>query len=386
MHIPKSGNRDSSDEQIAEVCTALRTQVDALAQEAASQSNRLPAYAAGLVDPEQLKDSGVSSIGLILSLIGGVELSSEQESLAYHLGNSRADLGVPVDELLRALNIDFEVVWSAITRSAPDMPASVVQRLGVLVWQAVEAYSNRVLLAYKERERQITEHSKARHNILLQRLLATDPLKGTALLHTLEELGFDPAKPFTTIAHPLAENSPLMDRPSRSREGIHRHTLTQTCGLTLWQSKGGNVEVLLHETPCVFEDEVTADQLQASLRAVALAYSSAGKANSVIGRPLRSTWLDIAIGRLDGLQDHCAQSTLGPLLEQPVHVQDRLYETLEALYEHGSVAGAASASFTHRNTINQRIRTVQSSTGLDPQKPKDLSLLIMAFRCKRPAH
>ena len=382
MHTLELSNSGDSDERIAEVCRGLRSQVVLLAEEATAQSNRLPSYAAGLVSGEQLKESGVSSIDLILSLIGGLQLSPEQESLAHHLGNSRADLGVPIDELLRALNIDFEVVWSAITRSAPDMPAPVVQRLGVLVWQAVEAYSNRVLIAYKERERQITEHSRARHNILFQRLLSPEPLKGTALAHTLEELGFDHHRSFVTIAHPLAEDSPMLDSSARTVEGIHRHTLAQTCALTLWQTRATNASGRLAKSSCVFEDDVAAEDIQTSLRAVALAFSST-KSTKSPGRTLKSTWLDVAAERLDGLQQHCARSTLGPLLDLPEHLQQRLFETIQALYEHGSVARAAGATFTHRNTLNNRIRTIHAATGLDPQKPKDLALLVMALSCQQ---
>lgn len=62
---------------------------------------------------------------------------------------------------------------------------------------------------------------------------------------------------------------------------------------------------------------------------------------------------------------------LGPLLEQPTDVQEKLLEALRAHGGSGLVSDAADRLGVHPKTLSYRLRRVREITGLDPDKPVD---------------
>jgi DNA-binding PucR family transcriptional regulator len=58
--------------------------------------------------------------------------------------------------------------------------------------------------------------------------------------------------------------------------------------------------------------------------------------------------------------------------------KDGLFETLRSYLDLGSIAGVATETYRHRNTVRNRLQTVERVTGLDLSKPRDTALLAMA--------
>jgi DNA-binding PucR family transcriptional regulator len=61
-----------------------------------------------------------------------------------------------------------------------------------------------------------------------------------------------------------------------------------------------------------------------------------------------------------------------------------VFETLEAYLDGtGSVAEVASLTLRHRNTVRNRLQTVERVTGLSLSKPRDVATIALAMEWRR---
>ena len=75
-----------------------------------------------------------------------------------------------------------------------------------------------------------------------------------------------------------------------------------------------------------------------------------------------------------------ADQVLGPLLALPDNDRAAVFETLQAYVEgSGSVAEIASTTLRHRNTVRNRLQTVERITGLSLSKPRDVAAISLAM-------
>jgi DNA-binding PucR family transcriptional regulator len=75
---------------------------------------------------------------------------------------------------------------------------------------------------------------------------------------------------------------------------------------------------------------------------------------------------------------------LGPLMALPENDRAAVLETLEAFVEgSGSVAEVAAQTFRHRNTVRNRLQTVERVTGLSLSRPRDVAAITLAMAWRR---
>ncbi|MGO4859472.1 hypothetical protein [Arthrobacter sp. 2MCAF14] len=108
-----------------------------------------PVYSESGLTIEDLRRSSHDSLVAILGVLqdGGTTMDA-LESIAAELGKRRARQGLPLDSLVRAIRLDFSVVWDALSASALAVdPALLVSRTE-LVWRTVDTFASRVQARY----------------------------------------------------------------------------------------------------------------------------------------------------------------------------------------------------------------------------------------------
>ncbi|WP_284755698.1 hypothetical protein [Arthrobacter sp. efr-133-R2A-120] len=98
------------------------------------------------------------------------------ESIAAELSKRRARQGLPLDSLVRAIRLDFSVVWDALSASALAVdPALLVSRTE-LVWPTVDTFASRVQARYVAELEDIERaNADLQHQYLSQLLAPREP-------------------------------------------------------------------------------------------------------------------------------------------------------------------------------------------------------------------
>ncbi|WP_200329011.1 helix-turn-helix domain-containing protein [Leucobacter sp. L43] len=360
---------------IAEVCAQILADLEELAHSAAARRTDLPTYRTGVLSESALEEAGRQSVEYIVHYIRSRSIPSSLQSLAAHLGRSRADIGIPSGELHRALSIDFGVVWAAAAAHASGYGPDVLHEIGLRLWEGVDYYTRRVLASYLSREQELDRANAIRTQAILARLLNEEPLSVAEVTHMCSEIGFNPFEPLDVIIAPLSTEI-MTQVATASPKGRVQHFLGPSFQLILHQEGTAPlVDQLLQGS--VMDSRVHVRNLQQSCRLLSELYSALGSEH----RPtrLRDQWLTLARSRMGELGEYFESTVLGPVLDLPASHQSVLLTTIDAYSVSGTLRGAAERVFSHRNTVKNRLQIVKELTGFDPEVPKDLAVILLAM-------
>ncbi len=104
-----------------------------------------PAYAESGLTMEDLGASSRKSFAAMLEALrtGGAEMAAV-ESIAAELGSKRARQGIPLESLVRAIRMDFTVLWEALSSPSLGVNPALLVRRTELVWRTVDAFAGKV--------------------------------------------------------------------------------------------------------------------------------------------------------------------------------------------------------------------------------------------------
>jgi hypothetical protein len=74
----------------------------------------IPPYGRGVVPTDRLVTDANLTFDVLLRRLAGQALPDRMCSIAPSIGRDRARRGVPLDDLLTAVRLDFRVLWSAL--------------------------------------------------------------------------------------------------------------------------------------------------------------------------------------------------------------------------------------------------------------------------------
>ncbi|MGA5507754.1 hypothetical protein [Streptomyces umbrinus] len=133
-----------------ELVSAMTDEVDALVATFLERVDDIAGYRAGPVSEEQLQESAHSSLALILSAVATDSTTTQLSSLPGELGRLRARQGVPGEDLVAAVQLDFGVIWSAMLSRARDSDMAVLALHVENLWSVVDDYARAVQQSYLE--------------------------------------------------------------------------------------------------------------------------------------------------------------------------------------------------------------------------------------------
>lgn len=379
---------DSAGPVLAAVVASCLADIESIVARFLIDVQDIPGYPGSAVLDQDLQETAIASMELLLRLVGDLPVPGRLAGMPETLGRRRATQGVPLEALLKAVRMDFRILWTEMLERVPAESLSDFTRDAVRVWEAVEFHTTRVRAGYLEELASMADEEEQQRAFLLSRLLSSDgrdvqlltqaaralgvPVKGTFIVAVSADGAGKEFRAAVTRAHAghyLHERDGslmliLLARPSRS-EGVAAPIpgwLTQLRCFVAPPALG------LAEVP---------KMVRIALQAVAVVdFSLPG--HQSIGQ----VWGAVSAERLGEFGEILERAVLGPLAEIPETEADRLLETLAAYAKTGSVSLAARQLYCHRNTVLNRLARLQQLTGYDPTVHADAATLLAALNCR----
>ena len=298
---------------------------------------------------------------------------------------SRAEEGLPLEDLLHAYRLGGRLGWRAIVDAATPDEHRALLTAAELLMRYVDSVSSAVAQTYLDERQTLVSEEERRQRTLLDALLL--PGSEERALRTLaDRVGFrlaDVYRPFALAlpqapAHPHSELAASL----RSRGVLALTEGDRVAGLADEEaeeatlSQPGALLALGEPTP--------RPRLTAALDDMRLLVEL-GIKEGMRGTVEIDTFLpEMLLARSPRVGRRLSRRVLGPLEEYAERRSTDLTETIEAFVECGHDRRAtAKRLHVHPNTLDYRLRRIGELTQLDTGSPDDLMLLALALKQRR---
>ncbi|WP_072686926.1 PucR family transcriptional regulator [Rhodococcus marinonascens] len=369
-----------------ELISGAVREVDDLVTIFLDELESVEAYQSGLVTREDLADSARESIRLILEAVTAGPETTRLSSLSLELGRQRARQGIPVEDLVAAIRLDFGILWSSLLERANSADMAVLALHVDSLWAAVDNHARAVHQSYLEEKAAMAASTRDEQQTYLAELFGPAPLVPSKVEQVARALKVDSDGMFrVVVAGP--ESSQMVHRIANTlaARGEHIFVLNQSGRVViLWPAPRPHTRG--PETPYRQLQDIAGGMVPAApgLAAVASAANTAHEIFRTIRpdehglRTLTDAWTRVTKSRLDDQADFSGHllSGLAALTDEE---RDRIAETVRAYLATGSVTDTAAQLFCHRNTVLNRLGRFEKLTSLDVTVPEQAALALLAL-------
>ncbi len=345
-----------------------------------------PAYAALTMDPEVRRAGMRSTLEFALSRLAGDELPPLSARVTTEVGRERAEQGFPLTALMHSFQLDLRILWEAVLEagrargisSDPGFLDALIR-----VWEATEANTVEVVEAYRRTERDLASQRGELQAHAFKRLILSshqDPA-GVADASRLLGLPVD-QRVLVLVGDGVEAGSPAL---RQCREALKRTNAAYHLGwiadeligvAALGRRNADDVQLAFAALECWRCGVTVVADLTLTTLGVRLARAARRGANEPGVHALGDHWLEAAATADDEVGAALARAVLTSLVRSADGVA--LLETLRSYLRIGSVVGVADDTYRHRNTVRNRLRTIEAHTGLDLSVPRDIATLGLA--------
>ncbi|MGB3442531.1 MAG: helix-turn-helix domain-containing protein [Actinophytocola sp.] len=336
---------------------------------------------AGVIAPHDLWRSCHDNLTRLLKLVaraaGDDQDGTDLYDAARSTGRQRAQQRMPLDDVLRSFRLGGRLVWEAlIDRARAGEPAGPDELLDLAswVWSVVDDTSAQLAIAYHATERELVRVDEQRRATLWEGLLhgrAKDPaFAAQAALN----LGVALDGPYAVVVLDVDAGD---DRTGTTLEV----RLADVGIVSVWQARPTTLVGLLAVGDSFAALKVLRENAFVpaglsmtvpTLAEVDVAYRQAVLARDTVppGRvevaALADRLPEALLLNSPSLAEALIERRLGPLLKVPMTERRLLLDTLSSwLRTAGSINQTANAVHCHRNTVINRLRRIETITGLD---------------------
>ncbi|WGW11111.1 helix-turn-helix domain-containing protein [Saxibacter everestensis] len=351
-------------------------------------------YTSGLVTPEDITESGVHSFQLLLAALLSDDEVPDFGVLPTQLGRRRARQGVPAENLVAAVRLDFKIIWASLLRRATtdDMPVlSVhVER----VWQVVDEYARQVQHSYLTERAIMAQEERSQQERYVALLFGSQGRLPEQLRQIALSLKVDSFSDFRVCAASGPAATSLRHAAHLAAERgqscyVHEQGV---CTVAFWpvtnrpggpgRSNQDRFGTLDERIPGLAQVACADIPVVRGLAAVPAAAEQAAELLPLLTpedrgpRQLRSLWQRVAKRRLDDV-GNLSSLILGGLDTCTGDERERLIETVRAYLRFGNIAETAQASYCHRNTVLNRLRRFEDLTDINVTVPNEAALAVV---------
>jgi hypothetical protein len=347
----------------------------------------VPTYRApSQVTDQELLDSCDAHIDFVCS--PGLP-DAERDKAARVIGAARARANVPLSEVLDAIRVGSEFIWSVIvdygraTGSASD--AELVSVAGQ-VWSMSDEFVDLLSAGYREEEEvRLIDGERARF-ALIDTVLSGNDQPNATLWQAVDRLGLPRNRPYVVVAVEAQGDgqvpAPLIDRRllEDAMESVWLLRSDVELGIvSCYHEQIRSVrKSLQHYQVRAGISPVTADfgriAQAVRLARTSLAASSDGQVTFFSDSAINT----MAAGAPD-VASELASLLLGRVLALPEPERETVLDTVRTWFgTGGSVAETARAMFVHSNTVRNRLRRLETLTLRSLSDPRDAAELYLA--------
>ena len=374
---------EGHDERWRALVGRLRADADGLVAAFVSRVRAIPPYGRGTVPDDRLVADAERTFDYLLRRLAGQPVPERLLATGPSIGRDRARRGVPLNDLLTAVRLDFRVMWAALRDQAgPEDEALLVARAED-VWNVVEDYSTQIQMSYQAEAALLARERQGERTMLVAALLAAEDPDPDEVARVALALDVDVDADLLVVAADAASGLRLRRVGDRLGAG-GRLAHVQSTGrhavlIARWDGgTGAPVRAALAGVPCGVGP--LAHGLANVPRSARLAAEVVDVLPDLDGpRELADAWLPLAAARLADTAGELVGAELAGLADAPPRERERLLETVRAYTATGSVAAVAACVYCHRNTVLNRLRRFAELTGRDVTVPADAAVVLLAL-------
>ncbi|MBP2368550.1 PucR family transcriptional regulator [Pseudonocardia parietis] len=401
------GRGDDADVRWEELVTRLRGDSDALFRSFRERVLLVPPYARGLVPLARMEDDAAQTFDYLLRRIGRMRVPGRLTGIGTSIGRDRAHRGVPLNDLLTAVRLNFRILWDALRDQAdPADGPLLVERVDRL-WAAVEEHALQVQIAYQDEAALIARERHGERSMLVAALLgqvdgpddliAEPSPDDVARVARALDVGID--DPVLVVVAPATAGAQLRraadslgahDRPVHV-QALPRHAvlLARWSGTVTDDGPAGvralraGLGGLLDAVPCAIGPLAhgLANVPRSARTALRVVDALPGLTGPV--DPAQA-WLPVVAAGLcsaRGVGQELVGSVLAGLAAVPPAERERLVQTVRAWARTGTVTAVSQELWCHRNTVLNRLRRFGELTGHDVTVPDEATVVLLALAC-----
>ncbi|WP_160148802.1 PucR family transcriptional regulator [Amycolatopsis alkalitolerans] len=368
----------------------LDTRLDELVHQAVDRLRAdEPEYATSEVSRADLVNMMRRTLALALTRAAGRPIPAAIADAAAEAGRVRARQRLPLPALLHAFRIDLRILWEAVIDEGRKVGLTANESFvesSVLLWEAVERNTAEMVDAYRGTEHDMALHLDELRHAAFERLIGSGEGDPAAAREAAKRLDLPLAEPTLVV---VAE-----DVPHQHDAGRITATRLRSLGLAHYQAWRPDELYILAALGGRRIDEVlpavgaldawrcgafVADGLAGVAQAVRLARAVIRAMPGPGLRLLNTSWLATLANVDSELGGVLARDVLGKVLALPEHERAAMLETLETYLDgDGSLPEVAAKLYRHRNTIRNRLQSLERITGLQLSRPRDLATVALA--------
>ncbi|MEO8262269.1 MAG: helix-turn-helix domain-containing protein [Pseudolysinimonas sp.] len=381
------------DDAVRAIGAPLLERLDELVELANARiSSELPSYHT-LVPPDDLRASGRNVVGMVLGQLVGASRSDMDGSVkaAVERGRQRQAQGVALEDVLRAVRLDFAILWEPVVEMTRDgkLPAEVSSLAMLRIWESLEGVMLALTEGYRYQEIVADRESLGRRTRAMTALVYEPDMDPRTLERHAEVLGFEVSETLLIIAARLGDRQDSHLEMRWRADGAEAHVLLvgdHVVGLTRWSERNARV---LSDIVEGFEDRLAVVVppvvgIAEAHRAISLARSVLPAAPTGTVTAARDLLVESLVISQPSIATPLSRVLLGPLLDLPPVERERLLETLDGwMVIDGTTTDVAKQLYRHRNTVINHLRRVEEVTGLSTNRPRDIATLVAALTAAR---
>lgn len=334
-------------------------------------------YGEALVPEEDVYRTAADTMDMFLFQMAGLELPPDLQALPREVATRRARQGVPLDVFLEAIRNDFRVLWKGLERVAGDKGIGVLVSNMNRVLDTVEGYVSSIQQAFAEEEALLSRNKQLYRQRLLSRLFNTEFGGPGEVQNIAAALGAQATGTFEV----LAVTSEAVLQAQRQYESDNRTYVYENTGalyLFRQQRKGRTWRQERPGFPAGYVPDV--EGLAAVPAAAASALVLANQKNAGAGlATVEDTWMGIACGLLEQTLPGFSAPVRHALDRCTPHERQRLLQVARSYARTGSIKETSEELYCHRNTVVNRLHSLQEVIGLDLTVPAEAALALVAL-------
>lgn len=361
-------------QQWEDLIQRLWTQRDTLVTDFLSRFEGI-SYDDAQVPPADVYQTAVDTMDMFLYQMAGLDLPEDLRNLPRAVAIRRASQGVPLHSFLEAVRNDFRVLWKGLERVAHGDGVNVLVANMDRVMDVVEGYVSSIQQSFVEAEALLARDKQLYRQRLITRLFSGEPRSAGDVEDIAAGLGVKGSDTFELLAvtgDAVAE----AQRAFLNERRVHSYERAGVLYVFRLQRRGATWQ---EEAPSFSAGYVPdigglAAVPGAASPALVLARSGASGLQTV-----DEAWMRISAELLEQtLPGFCTtvRDSLGSCTD---HERQRLLQVAESYARTGSIKETAEELYCHRNTVVNRLHSLQQVIGLDLAVPAQAARALIAL-------
>lgn len=387
---PEGSAPDTGLARVATLAREWLPDVPILVERYLTQVHQIGDYRDHSVPEESLREYADGSMALLLHLTAGEPVPDRLAQVSATVGRDRARRGIPLEALVRALQLNFRIVWDALLERAGPRDTDKLLECGPLVWEAVGTHLTRAVSGYQQIVSEMARERQDSRRAAFAALVESEGADAPAVSHAAAILSLDAAARFAVVAAAPSAGPGLRAAAAevRTRGAVSYHQESPTDDVLIIQLPARLAEPpdeWLGDTDCAVGPIAHGlEQIPASL-ALATAMLRLPRRGAIGPLRLRAVWLGLLALHSAEIMPLLVADVLGPFASPADPEAARILEAVRTYLEAGgSVTHAAGRLYCHRNTLVNRIRRFTQITGRDIRQPTDAAVVLVALH-QQPA-